>query len=250
MARADITIDRPASVSLMTRTATALLRTLGTGLGCAVASMLLGQGTFVLNDTTFLQRDVGPGSYHAVYIVPASDPMGVRVKDLVVLTTDGERLVSLQVEDLRSTLAAHCPPEHPPLADAWVPVYPLAGASYTYTPCDKGYSGGVLLREGYVVEEGMEGPTVALAKVLEADGEGRCAMRWYTITDPKGVVVSVRPVDKATGLCLWTYGWEKPEHRLMIPASKAHRLPRVVNHCTDRKWAEHTFDPVDPALYR
>jgi hypothetical protein len=234
----------------MTRTGTSLLRTLGTVLGCSALCALVAQVPFPLNDTTFLQRDLDRGAYHAVFILPASDQGAAKGNDLVFLTPEGEQQVTFQVEDLRATLAVRCPAERPPLAEAWVPVYPLYGKHYTYSPCDNGYSGGVLFREGYVVDQGMEGPSVALEKVLQADGEGHCAMRWYTVEDPKGTEVTVRPVDRETGLSLWTTLTEVPEHRLMIPANKAHRLPRVVNHCTDRKWAEYAFDPITPTAYR
>jgi len=250
MAPVAITIDRITQVSPMTRTDTSLLRTLGCGTGWLVVTALVAQVPFVLNDTTFLQRDVDERGYHAVYIVPASGGGVSMVNDLVVLTPEGDKQVAYQLEDLRTTLAAHCPAERPPLPEAWVPVYPLNGGFYTYSPCDNGNQAGILLREGYVVRQTMEGPEVALEKVQEATADGRCTMRWYTVEEPRGAMVTIRPVDKETGLCEWTYYVATNEHHLMIPANKAHRLPRVVNHCPESKWAEYVFEPGDPAQYR
>lgn len=250
MAQVAITIDRITQVSRMTRTDASLLRTLWGASGWIVVTTLVGQVPFVLNDTTFLQRDLDVQGYHAVYIVPGSDGGVSMVNDLVTLTPEGDKLVAYQLEDLRTTLAAHCPAERPPLPEAWVPVYPLNGGFYTYSPCDNGNNAGILLREGHVVRQTMEGPEVALEKVLEATDDGRCTMRWFTVDEPRGTMVTVHPVDKGTGLCLWTYFVATNEHYLMIPANKAHRLPRVVNLCTDRKWAEFAFDPVDPAMFR
>lgn len=233
----------------MQRTGTTLLRAFGSAAGYAVASLLFAQAPFVLHDTTFLQRDTLGGEYHAVFLLSTAAQEALRAEDLLTLSPEGEAQVSVQLEELRSSLTVRCPAERPPVPEKWVPVYRLNGAHYTYAPCDNGYGGGVWLREGHAVQQTMEGPEVALLKVLQADGEGSCAMLWYTAYEPRGWNVSVRRVDPATGLALWTTDLERPVHQLMIPAEKAHLLPRIVNHCPNRKWAELPFEPVHPSQY-
>lgn len=229
----------------MQRAISELVRTFGSVLACAVAPFCSGQVPFVLNDTTFLQRDTAGGHYHAVFIEAAG---GSGVNNLPSLNTEGEALVAAQVLDLRETLAAKCPAERPPLAELWIPVFPLAGQLYTYSPCDKLYAYAVWLREGYVVEA-LEGPEVSLLRTV-APTDSVCDMVWYSIADPKGTHVSVRNIDPETGVALWTIGEEQPVYRLMVPARKADLLPRVVNHCPERKWMEFQFDRPDPANYR
>lgn len=233
----------------MQRTGTILLRAFGSGAGCAVACLLMAQAPFVRNDTTFFQRDSLGGEYHAVFLLTSAVQVGLRAEDFLALSTEGEAQVSAQLDELRSALAVRCPAERPPLPEKWVPVYRLNGEHYTYAPCDIGYGGGVWLREGHAVQQTAEGPEVALFKVLKADGEGSGALLWFTSYEPRGWNVSVRQVDRATGIALWTTDLDRPRHQLMIPVEKARLLPRIVNHCPSRKWAEIPFEPVNPAQY-
>lgn len=230
----------------MSRTIDELVLAFGTVLVFVAAPCCSGQVPFVLNDTTFLQRDTAGGHYHAVFIEAARQSTS---REQPILNVEGEALVAAQLLDLRETLAARCPAERPPLAEQWVPVYPFEGALYSYSPCDRMFAYGVWLRAGHVVEA-LEGPEVSLVRTV-ASTDTVCEMLWYSITAPKGTRVRVRTVDEATGIALWTIGDEQPAYRLMVPAEKANLLSWVVNHCPERKWMEFQFDAVDPAkLYK
>ena len=220
------------------------VRAFGVVLACCWVAYCSGQVPFVLNDTTFLQRDTAGGHYHAVLILEAGD----RAADqLPSLNAESEALIAAQLLDLRGTLAAKCPAERPPLAELWVPVYPFAGKLYRYSPCDRMYDHAVWLRAGYAVEA-LEGPEVSLIRIVAAT-DSACEMRWFSIMDPKGMQVVVRPIGPGLGAALWTFGSEQPLFRLMVPAENANLLPTIVNHCPERKWMEFQFDRIDPAKF-
>ena len=217
---------------------------------------VLAQDPFVLNDTTFLQRDaVGP--YHAVFIASAGDTTWYNKVAAPVPDLSEHKWVMSQrkaLDDMGKKAPGVASMDYFPRRD-WVRVKRWKGAYYLYKPSDFSYHFRLQQFPRLIITDEADGPLahVVLAfQTAHKDMPGwdyRCVSLVSHAFDPKNdtLVVSLDRLDPTTEVTLWRFADAGGDVRyeLMVPREKAHLLPLIVNYSPAQKAREFQFDEVD-----
>ncbi len=222
---------------------------------------MLAQDQFVLNDTTFLQRDtVGP--YHAVFIAAAGDTARYnKVAGPIADLYEHKWVMSQRkaLDDMGKKSPGVRSTESFPRRD-WVRAVRWQGVYYLYHPSDAINHFRIQQFPRLIITDEVDGPLAHVVVDLPVADKSIPVVNYPCVSlvshafDPKHdtLDVSLHQLDPTSEVTLWTFtdAGGDVRYELMVPRKSAYLLPLIVNYSPAQKAREFQFDAVDAGFLK
>lgn len=206
--------------------------------------------TALVNDTTFLLREVTAHDYHIVYI--EKDRNSLYYKYLTAFEIDTADWRNSQAYFRKNGV----PIRHFKTKDLpaqWLPLYQYKGSYYLYAPSDWGNVNQRIVSDSLLIYRYIDGfyPYVitSLKKISRTEYEIKSKDYMNNedvLVKPEELKITI--IDPKQKIAVWAYkesAADEVRYRLFVPAANARHFDLIVNHGRQKEMEFEGFEAID-----
>jgi hypothetical protein len=215
-----------------------------------VSSAIFGQKT--VTDTTFILRDISNRSYHVIYIENNSRSSFYNwwTDSSFAFHNDDSLSYARSIKAIfrdRSSIFRQIK-INPSLPRNWCALHSYKGKLYLYSPSDWGYNENLMITDTTIIQYFMDGPYAYIIDSFRTVDKNtfELSVRSSYRTIRK---FTINVIDWQNQIAIFDNHAEDNINRysLMVGATKARRIPMIVNYSNSQKQKEFTFDRIEYA---
>jgi hypothetical protein len=201
----------------------------------------------VINDTTFLLREIDSNLYHAIFIENnKSSQYYDWISDFKLMNSYTRyRLPSSASENNTNSKSFTKFPVND-LPNKWCPLYFYNDKYYLYSPCDYMNNVTFSINDSTFIYYSSEGPEGSIIKSLDRPDSNTYKFEVISLYLPRKNII-IHFIDRDRGIAIFEYPDEPKEYRyhFHVDAEKVKDFPIIVNYSKTCKQSEYRFPRPD-----